>query len=137
MTSAMMTIADHMATDFREAVAEAEAADVKAIEKILHDMNGAYLDYSNKENLLNTKQEQAIRTLTEIGDLRDVNETTYKRRIEELREQLATLKASKTPALDPLAQAAMQYNPNVTPLYGRDPQAQASQIDAAKLMSKP
>jgi len=137
MTSAMMTIADHMATDFREAVMEAEKADREAIEKITQEFNLAWIEFNNRDAVLRGKAEQAVRTLTEIADLHDVNHTTYERRLTALREQWAALRETKTPALDPLAQAAMQYNPNVTPFYGRDPQAQASRTDAASLMSKP
>jgi len=114
MTSAMMTIADHMATDFREAVMEAEKADREAIEKLMHDMNAAINEFENRDRLLNTKAEQAIKTLNEVGDLRDVNWTTFERRRSAYEEGMAKLKESKTPAFD--AEAQFNQSPNVVKL---------------------
>src|SRR6187399_692710 len=96
--SALQDIAETLATDFRDAVIDAEKADVEMIDKILLDMNLAYTDYSNKESLLDTKQEQALRTLKEIGELRDVNVTTYQRRVDALRQQLAEFRETKIAA---------------------------------------
>jgi len=136
MTSAMMTIADHMATDFREAVMDAEKRDREAIEKLMHDMNVAINEFENRDRVLNTQAEQAIRTLNEIGDLRDVNWTTFMRRRDAYSEGMAKLRDSKdTTPPDPLLQAAMNKTPNVVRMT--DPQAQMSRADAAMLMSKP
>jgi hypothetical protein len=88
MSSAMMTIADHMSSDFLDAVREAEMADEKAAKEIVKDMNEAWADFDRKEALLNSKSEQAVRTLIEIQDLRDVNHTTYTRRLEALKAML-------------------------------------------------
>jgi hypothetical protein len=90
-----MDIADTLSTDFRDAVRDAEKSDMATIESILQEMNLAYTEYSNKEALLNTKSEQALRTMEEISDLRDVNTTTYERRIAALREQLTEFKETK------------------------------------------
>jgi len=111
MSSMLMDIADTMAIDFREAVMDAEKADMVSIEQIMQEMNNAWTDYSNKDAVLNTKAEQAVRTLAEISDLRDNNHTTYQRRIEALRTQLKEFKETKAPKLDPVAQAqAMGMN---------------------------
>jgi hypothetical protein len=136
MTSSMMTIAQHLSTDFLEAVKEAEMTDREAIEKLMHDMNAALNDFENRDRILNTQAEQAIRTLNEIGDLRDVNWTTFVRRRTAYEEGMAKLRDSKTPAMDPLAQAAMNTTPNVVRMtaMGTDPQAQASRADAARIV---
>jgi hypothetical protein len=115
MTSSMMTIADHMATDFREAVMEAEKADREAIEKLMHDMNIAINDFENRDRVLNTQAEQAIRTLNEIGDLRDVNWTTFMRRRDAYSEGMAKLRDSKD-TTTPEQQLAMNRTPNVVKL---------------------
>jgi hypothetical protein len=112
----MMTIADHLATDFREAVMEAEKADRDAIVKLMHDMNAALNDFESRDRVLNTQAEQAIRTLNEIGDLRDVNWTTFVRRRTAYEEGMAKLRDSKAPEPDPLAQEKMQYDPKVVKL---------------------
>jgi hypothetical protein len=114
MSSAMMTIADHMATDFREAVMEAEKADREAIEKLMHDMNLAINEFETRDRLLDTQAEQAIRTLNEIHDLRDVNWTTFTRRRKAYEEEMAKYKESKTPAFD--AEAQFRLSPNVVKL---------------------
>ncbi|RPJ29575.1 MAG: hypothetical protein EHM33_00475 [Chloroflexi bacterium] len=116
MSSAMMTIADHMASDFRDAVMEAEKTDMDTIDKILKEMNGAYTDYTNRDAVLSTQSEQAIKTLDEISNLRDVNFTAYQRRMNALRDMLTQFKETKAPALDPEAQAKMP--PNVVKLGG-------------------
>ena len=105
MASALQDIADTIATDFREAVMDAEKADIAAIETINKEFNIAYTEYFAKEAVLQSKREQALRTLQEIQDLADVNETTYKRRIEAIQEQINEYKETKTPRLDPAAQA--------------------------------
>ena len=96
--SALQDIADTLATDFRDAVIDAEKADVEMIDNIVKEFNLAYQDYMAKEGLLNTKQEQALRTLKEIGDLRDVNVTTYQRRVDELRKELEEFRETKIAA---------------------------------------
>jgi len=110
MSSAMMTIADHMASDFRDAVLEAEKADMDTIDKILKEMNGAYTDYTNRDAVLSTQSEQAIKTLDEISNLRDVNFTAYQRRMNALRDMLTQFKETKAPALDPQAQFNQALN---------------------------
>ena len=123
MSSALQDIAETLATDFRDAVIDAEKADVEMIDKILLDMNLAYTDYANKESLLDTKQEQALRTLKEIGELRDVNVTTYQRRVDALRQQLAEFRETKIAA-------KAGENGNVVRLATDN----ASTLDAAKLL---
>jgi len=95
MTSALQGIADTIATDFRQAVIDAEKADMETIDKILADLNAAYHEYTVKEQVLDTKSEDALRTLKEIGDLRDVNATTLSRRVEALREELRAFRQTK------------------------------------------
>ena len=123
MSSALQDIAETLATDFRDAVIDAEKADVEMIDKILLDMNLAYTDYANKESLLDTKQEQALRTLKEIGELRDVNVTTYQRRVDALRQQLSEFRETKIAA-------KAGENGNVVRLATDN----ASTLDAAKLL---
>jgi len=96
MTSAMQDIADTLATDFRDAVVDAEKADMATIDKILADLNAAYHEYNVREQVLDTKSEDALRTLREISEMRDVNATTLARRVEGLRDLLAAFKESKT-----------------------------------------
>jgi hypothetical protein len=95
MSSALQDIAEHLATDFKDAVIQAEEADVQFIDSIVKEFNLAYTDYMGKEDMLDTKQEQALRTLKEIGELRDVNSTTYDRRITALRQQLEEFRQTK------------------------------------------
>ncbi|RPJ17045.1 MAG: hypothetical protein EHM33_33310 [Chloroflexi bacterium] len=69
--------------------------DREAIENLMHDMNLAFTEFESRDRLLSTKAEQAIKTLNEIGDLRDVNWTTFTRRREAYVEAMAKLRDSK------------------------------------------
>jgi predicted nucleic acid-binding Zn-ribbon protein len=95
MTSALQDIAETLATDFRDAVIDAEKADMDTIDKIIQDLNQAYHDFDVREKVLDTKAEEAVRTLKEVSDLRDVNITQLNRRIEALRELLSTFRETK------------------------------------------
>jgi hypothetical protein len=97
MTSALQDIADTLATEFRDAVIDAERSDVETIEQIIRDFNEAYQTYTNRDNVLNTQAEQALKTLSEISELRDVNTTTYQRKVSALRDALAEFRAAKLP----------------------------------------
>jgi predicted nucleic acid-binding Zn-ribbon protein len=98
MSSALQDIAETLATDFRDAVIDAEKADVEMIDKIITDLNHAFNEFTTREGTLDTKAEQAVQTLKEISDLRDVNATTYHRRVQELRTQLAEFRETKIAA---------------------------------------
>jgi len=122
MSSALQDIAETLATDFRDAVIDAEKADVDMIDSIIKEFNLAFTDYMGKEDMLDTKQEQALRTLKEIGELRDVNTAAYDRRVSALRQQLAEFRETKI--------AAKAEPGNVVRLASDN----ASTLDAAKLL---
>jgi SMC interacting uncharacterized protein involved in chromosome segregation len=95
MSSALQDIANTIATDFREAVMDAEKEDREAIEAISKEFNTACHDYFTRDAVIQSQREAAIRTLKELQDLHDINETTFNRRKEALQQQMAEFKETK------------------------------------------